>query len=431
MYIYFVAMFLVVYIGIETEFIANRVHFIVPELIHSCPQHMSLAQVLWCSSEAMRKLKHFIVQHNYNAVIVPTNITWVEKRLSYYLKVPVLAPDVASILSMNSRSFQKNILAEANFNLPVGVHDLHTQNDVTVSLARLVAGNIDVNRWIMRLNYSINNEGVAVIDVGNWSLVAALRSEYNTLQKMNENDPNFWFSRSTQISVRKRVLKFLQSTEGENAFVIGRLDVYPTWELYCHKMSKIGATLEAEAPGGMIGYVRGLCFIDPTSVDVDRVTDELGPTAEPTIQTFNGSEILLDDWYCPQSSMYPQTKIPAKALENATHALASLLASKYQIIGYLSVDFMVIWDYTACCPKMWAMCFSFGKNTCFDCVGIVNGHQPQTLVPNDKMDTMNSRLGGAKSVPGSPASSADFNFTKGFPSAMVNLCGLKSSAEGK
>ena len=71
---------------------AKRLHFIVPELINRLPSHMPMSQVLWCSTSALRKVKMFIRRFP-NAFIVPTAMTWVERRLSNLFNVPMLSPD--------------------------------------------------------------------------------------------------------------------------------------------------------------------------------------------------------------------------------------------------------------------------------------------------------------------------------------------------
>ena len=69
----------------------DRVHFIIPEYITHLPSHMSLSCMLWCSSDALVKLRLFTRRFKHS-LIIPSNVSWVEKRLSYYLQVPCLAP---------------------------------------------------------------------------------------------------------------------------------------------------------------------------------------------------------------------------------------------------------------------------------------------------------------------------------------------------
>jgi hypothetical protein len=80
----------------------KRLHFVVPEMIDKLPSHMPLAQVLWCSTLAIKKIK-MMIKRLPNAMIVPTSLSWVERRLSSLFDVPMLSPDPLIAMTLSCR----------------------------------------------------------------------------------------------------------------------------------------------------------------------------------------------------------------------------------------------------------------------------------------------------------------------------------------
>ena len=296
----------------------ERIHFITPEMITKMSKSVPISTVLWYSSDALQKLRLFTRKFK-NALIIPSTVGWVEKRLGHFLQVPVACVDPNVAETLGSKSLQKGLFTDACINVPIGVHDVYTEDDIIIALARLIATNTDVNRWILKLNYDYNNESACVINLEKMKFLIALRDERTTLQKMNENDTHFWYGRSIQVSVRKRVLKALQSqgvfpkadvTEAVsfvNSFTnnitvnspgkgarsgvfsssgkrepklpaetmeplsagapelihICRPDIFPTWVQYCTQLKALGGIIEAEPPGDILGHMRCSAYINP------------------------------------------------------------------------------------------------------------------------------------------------------------------------
>lgn len=86
----------------------NRLHFIVPELMSRLPAHMPLSQILWYSTTAIRKIKNLIKTYP-NAVLIPSTLSWAEKKLSSLFNVPLLSPDPGVATMLENRSFIKKV----------------------------------------------------------------------------------------------------------------------------------------------------------------------------------------------------------------------------------------------------------------------------------------------------------------------------------
>jgi hypothetical protein len=57
------------------------------------------------------------------------------------------------------------VFSEACVNSPIGAHDISSSSDFYVALSSLITANIEVRRWVFRLNHDFNNEGYAYLDV--------------------------------------------------------------------------------------------------------------------------------------------------------------------------------------------------------------------------------------------------------------------------
>ena len=329
---------------------AKRLHFVVPELLHRLPSHMPLAQVLWYSTAALRKVKAFIKVHAAararastharprpclrpymrthapipglilnatsmsthflpppppgtcshtrqrfpRAVMVPTAMSWVERRLSNLFNVPMLSADPVTAETIQSRSFLKKIFTDACVNVPIGAHDICSTQDFYLALPRLIASNIEVRRWIFRLNVDYNNEGYAYLDVDSLSVMASLRKEMLSLLHLSHGDSHghshgnvtgrsdagrghgdgaghegghsgvgAWYNKQVQLDVRKRVMQCLRAEIAAKA-VVCRKDLHGSWEHFERYFRQYGMVIEAE-PLNVIGNVQGLCFIDPSN----------------------------------------------------------------------------------------------------------------------------------------------------------------------
>ena len=80
-------------------------------------------------------------------------------------RIPMLSPEPVLSLELSSRSHAKRLFMQTNMAIPIGAHDVHTEDDLLIALTRLISSNLDVGRWIIRLNSDYNNEGTAYIDV--------------------------------------------------------------------------------------------------------------------------------------------------------------------------------------------------------------------------------------------------------------------------
>jgi len=348
-------------LGVTT--LPRRLHFIYPESIKRLPQHLPLAQVLWCSSAAVRKIKQQI-KRIPNAIIVPGSITWIERRLCTVFNVPLLSAEPVIVEHLKNRSYIKKIFMDAKINIPIGAHDIHSQDDLFIALSRLISSNLDVNRWIIRLNMDANNEATVILDAHKLEIVHALRMEQVQLIEQNGSSGG-WFSRQVQSSVRKRILAVLKNSL-EKHVKICKKDIYPSFTAFAERMHRIGGVVEAD-PIEKLGYVDGMCFVSSTG----RVT------------FYAGLDVFVDDRLQVQTFMGPQTAIPTKALTGATEAMATHIHQKWKYVGYLTVRFLAFWDGLDGIPRLWGTSIHCGHSPQWGSFGTAAvAMNPVPYIPN-------------------------------------------------
>lgn len=331
-------------LGITT--LPKRLHFVVPEMLHRLPHHLSLAQVLLCSPAAIKRIKGYIARIP-QAYIIPANIGWMEKRIAHFLNVPMMSPNPSIVETITSRSYSKRLLSAASVNIPVGAHDIFSLEDLYVATTRLIACNLHVRKWVFRLNFDLNNDSAVVLDTNKMPLIGMLRAEQKLLFENTNNQTGSWYTKNVQLSVRKRLLEVL-SADMAGKVTICRKDLYPSWDHYLRHMCRVGLVVEAE-PIEKLGYVDSMCFIDP-----------LGQ-----VELHGGADVVVDDKYQAQSFIAPQTQTPVAAMEGATRAIAKYLFETLGVIGYVTVKLCAFWDGLDNIPRLWANGLHFGMSPLF------------------------------------------------------------------
>lgn len=154
----------------------KRLFYVTPEMVHKLPSHISLSTMLWCSSKALRKIRQLVGKSRCSYMITAT-LGWADKRLGSYFNIPLMAAHPSVNESITNKSFMKQVLLDANVATPIGAHDIYSLDDMLVALSRLIASNLSINRWFVKLNCDLNNESLAYIDLKMVDIVRALRKE--------------------------------------------------------------------------------------------------------------------------------------------------------------------------------------------------------------------------------------------------------------
>lgn len=257
------------------------------------------------------------------------------------------------------------------FAVVLGAHDISTLEDFYIALSRLISTNLDFKRWVVKLNYDLNNESYAYIDIDKISIIPNLRKEQAKLINDHKSNPLPWYSRPMQFSVRKRIMLALKN-ELHKKIVICNESLYSNnWDIYVKYLQQVGAVIEAE-PIEKLGYVDSLCFVDPCG----------------KVSYYGGMDLVHDEKYQIQGLLMPQTLAPVQSLKSVSEVIANMLYSKFELIGYLTIKFVSLWDALDNMPRLLTLNIQCGMNAAFNTLGNigviddVNIRLPKSLIPN-------------------------------------------------
>ena len=334
-------------IGISV--VPRRFHFITPEVQGIFPIHLSLSHALWFSSVATKKIRNLIKSFE-EAFLVPTGITFVEKRLVHSLDCPLIGPNPSKGEMLASRSFVKRVFMDCCINIPVGAHDINNEEDFLVALCRLMASNLDVERWGFRLNTDFNNETYAYFEPGVLEVVKKLRVERQMLIRSNENNPAVWFANPVQLSVRKRLMPLLID-ELADVVNITQPQIFPTWKDYCDGVGRYGALIEAEQR--LMDFVVATAFITPSG-EVESVQG---------LNAFANEKLQL------HSYAFPQNSVPQSDIMGVMKAVSENLHTAYDIIGYITVQFACYCDSNDGFMRLYGQSIHLGITPLYGAIG--------------------------------------------------------------
>lgn len=280
----------------------------------SFPEHTSLARLVVFSHACCRRLKRLVAEKGF-AVIVPSGpIGWAERWLAVEIGVPLLGPDPPAAALYTSRSGAKSLLHSADVNIPIGAHDIYESDDLIVALAKLIAGHLDVPRWIVAVDAPAF--GLAALDVDALPVVLDLRADFQRLVALDRRKGEAaWRHPDVQTMARTKLLKALRADLPTKA----KIARSQRWSAFLADLRRYGAVVEAE-PSRVVARQAVHACVRPD-----------GALSSPIAQ-----ETLLDDNYDTAAFVYPQSAAPIDALTRPAAAVAARLFAN-SVVGYFTL----------------------------------------------------------------------------------------------
>lgn len=147
----------------DVESSPSRVNFVVPENIDKFPNHFSLTQILLYSPKTLQRIKSMI--KGKQAYIVPGNIATDDIKLSIRLAIPILSGEPQKQHLYSTKSGAKKIFQLADVPTAISSVDIYDESEFYISLARLVANNLYVNKWLFKIDDEFNGRGHAYVNI--------------------------------------------------------------------------------------------------------------------------------------------------------------------------------------------------------------------------------------------------------------------------
>lgn len=321
---------------------ANRMTIVVPENIGLFPNHLPLASSLLYSPISLKRIGRFV--QGKPAMILSSQLGWQIKRLALALGAPLLSAEPSVSELLKSQIAMRNIFAAADVSFPIGLHDVFNEEDIMISLSRLIADNLYIRKWVIKIDACRGNCDLAILDTSMLPCMMKLRREKTELERENGGSSGIWHLVDVQLLARARILETLRRYL-HRAIYIRCPDKYETWNHFLGHMGRVGGVIEAEAPD-IVSRPSASVFVSPSG--------KIIPLTE--------GEMLYDAGNERVGCVYPQECVPPNALRGATAEISRELYSR-GVVGYVSIHFVMFWDREADSLRLWATELELGLNT--------------------------------------------------------------------
>ena len=322
-----------------SHYARGRMTVVVPENVDLFQNRLPLASMLLYSPGCLKRIVQIV--QNRPAIILSGNIGWQDKRLAVALEVPLLSAEPSVAVLLQTQSGMKRVFAAADVSAPIGAHDVYDEEDLMIALTKLIAGNLEIQRWHIKIDVCRGNRGLAVLDTSTLACMADLRKEKGLLERGSGDPSGVWHHPDVQLLARARLLKNLRRCL-HRVICICNTNQYPTWTLFLGHLGRVGGVIEAEAP---------------TEHSRPSASVFISPTGKTTFMS--EAEILIDACYQHVGCVYPQECVSEHALRGASTAVSRELCSR-GVIGYATIYFVAYWDEHQEAQRLWATGLELG-----------------------------------------------------------------------
>lgn len=223
---------------VSQERTANRATFLTlsqaKTLERTC---MNLSRILHCSEATLTAIRKRIV--GKQAYILPWIVDEYDLRISDYLSVPLLGPDMMLQRELLNLSKMSKIIDDLGLPQPAHSKDIRDYSKLCANLAKLIVLNTDICLWLFRLNCGVKNEHYGVFLINHISIpfmpaIREIRKQYGDEWM---NNPN----------VREEYLNALLIHLPKIVSIVTSFDKahYNSWKDFYNHVQKFGCLLQA------------------------------------------------------------------------------------------------------------------------------------------------------------------------------------------
>ncbi|KAM9352354.1 IQ motif-containing protein H [Symphorus nematophorus] len=309
----------------------RRFVILTPEAVDYFPFHnMCLSTLLKYSPRTLKRIRNLI--QGKQAYIVGGVAHVDDLAVADELGVPILAPEPTVAQLHSTKSGGRRIFAGAEVDVPPGQADIHSLNQLHETLAELMAQNMDVQRWLFKMDSEHGGRGTAYCDVCHLSC-------YNwALQEYHRHGPEQWKAERIQESVQLRYLDEIPEWLARYARP-AKTSCYPNWACFLKTFLRQGGVVEAYPPSDSVTCLTVDLLLEPGGeVTMLSCGDQLHGACQ--LETL-GSTV-------PQTSVHPET-LHSICMRVGQACLQRL------IVGYVSVDLATFLNPNTMEQKVWAI----------------------------------------------------------------------------
>ncbi|KAK5867320.1 hypothetical protein PBY51_011823 [Eleginops maclovinus] len=285
-----------------SSFSISRFIILTPEAVDYFPTHnMCLSTLLKYSPRTLKRIRNLI-----------------QGKQAYIL--------------YSTKSGGKTIFTVAEVDVPPGQGDIYSLNQLHETLARLMTQNIDVQRWLFKMDSEHGSRGTASCDVCHLSCYKG------ALQESHRYGPELWRTERIQESVLPRYLDEIPEWLARYAQP-AKTSRYSTWACFLETFLRQGGVVEAYPPSDSV-----------TCLTVDLL---LEPSGEVTMLSC-GDQLHGSCQLEAIGSTVPQTSVQPETLQSICMRVGQACLQRL-IVGYVSVDLATFLNCNTMEQKVWAI----------------------------------------------------------------------------
>ena len=293
----------------------KRVRVVVPENANKFPEHFSLAKLTYYSDKVMRQIKQ--LAGGRPAYIVPGSLGPEDLQLAVHMGLPLMAPEPSVASLLGSQSGSKQLFLNANVPSAPGAYGIYDEKDFYRYFSKLIVENLDVQRWILKIDDERSGRGIAYLDPRDIQV-------YRNTVRQRDEDPKRWDQTETRTAAEIRMVLALQG-ELKLKIKLARKDLHPHWKSYSEAFFKAGGVIEA-CPEIVLSSPSTNLYIEP----------------DGTVNMTSSHDQVFSSPYVYAGATFPSAG-PHNSLYEASLAIGKA-AYREGVIGYLGIDFVIGYD---------------------------------------------------------------------------------------